>query len=138
VLLAARQCVCGLGIDTVEVWGSSPHEPTIPTFRVRMTLPLFILQSLSSRPFRLVHANISIVVSKNVAGNVLRHAVAVPLRSRSISRNSSLWLRRAKLTVGHQFNSSASGAQGTQFAAASRIQFDLLQAARYYRTIDPS
>jgi hypothetical protein len=32
------------------------------------------LQSLNSRPFILVQANISIVVSKNVAGDILRHA----------------------------------------------------------------
>ena len=39
LLILAKLCIIGTGIDTVEVWGSSPHEPTIPTFPVRVTLP---------------------------------------------------------------------------------------------------
>jgi len=59
-----------------------------------MTVPFYFAKPEFSA-LHIGSRNISIVVSKNVAGDILSlpHAVAV-LRSRSISRSSSLWLRR--------------------------------------------
>jgi hypothetical protein len=88
----------------VEVWGSSPHEPTIPTFSGSHEPSFLFLQSLNSRPFILVQANISIVVSKNVAGDILRHAGCRPSQSFDIEEFITLAAARS-LTVPDQFNS---------------------------------